>query len=224
MDSINSSIAKLYRCSFQSTLLLIAFVGCFGGCRWLPKNLNQGKPELIGTEFSNQVNNPVFVPMVDRYLVMDQVSDELDDYFRIKSEQRIRLAENVLTEGWIRTHPTIGSSVLEPWRKDSTPGYEKLHSSLQTIRRLAEVRVIPVANGYSIDVKVYKELEDMPQPEHSTINAVQLRHDSSLDIYDNNAFDAPINRGWIPLGRDFNLEQKILANIQSRIQIACQKN
>ena len=170
-----------------------------------------------------QARNPVEVPFVDRDLMMDEVSDELDNYFRIKSEQRIRLVDNVLIEGWIETHPQIGSSLIEPWRKDSTPGYEKTLSTLQTIRRFARVRVIPIQNGYSVDVKVYKELEDMPQPEHSVIAGPLLRHDNTLDIYDANPFGPPVSRGFIPLGRDFGLEQKILQNIAKRVQICCDR-
>ena len=183
------------------------------GCRWLraPK-----MPDYAGLDIP--ANNPITVPYVDRQIIMDQVSDELDNYFRIKNEQRLRLNDNILTEGWIETYPQIGSSLIEPWRKDSTPGYEKLFSTLQTIRRFAKVRVIPVADGYSVDVKVYKELEDLPQPQNSNVAGNFLRHDNTLDFYEGEEFGQPVNRGWIPLGRDFSLEQKIAKNILNRIQ------
>ena len=67
------------------------------------------------------LKNVISVPMVSRELVMDEVADEVDDYFRILREQRIRLTDNILTEGWIDTEPRIGSTVLEPWRKDFQP-------------------------------------------------------------------------------------------------------
>ena len=75
--------------------------------------------------------NPLPVPLVDRWYVMEQVSDELDDYFRIYREERIRLVDNVMTEGWIETHPKVGGTILEPWHKDSTRGFERLHASLR---------------------------------------------------------------------------------------------
>ena len=199
-------------------LLLGAPLIGLSGCRW-----RMPRPDLVVEDNVIAAENPVWVPYIDRYLVMDQVSDELDDYFRIKSEQRIRLVDGILTEGWVETHPQIGSSVLEPWRRDSLPGKEKLHSTLQTVRRFAKIRVIPVESGYSIDVKVFKELEDLPQPEHSTVNAADLRHDNALDIFDDTAYDGPVTAGWIPLGRDFALEQKILVNLRNRIDIACQQ-
>ena len=165
----------------------------------------------------NAIPNPLVVPMVPREFVMDEVSDEIDDYFRILREQRIRLTDNILTEGWIDTEPRIGSTILEPWRFDSTPGFERAHATLQTVRRWARVRVIPQGNRYLIDLHVYKELEDLEEPEHSTITSADLRHDNALDIDD---FDAQLtvpNRGWIPMGRDISLEQTILARIQERI-------
>ncbi|MGI9516738.1 MAG: hypothetical protein ACR2NP_06830 [Pirellulaceae bacterium] len=165
----------------------------------------------------NAIPNPLAVPMVPREFVMDEVSDEIDDYFRILREQRIRLTDNIITEGWIDTEPRVGATILEPWRFDSTPGFERAHASLQTVRRWARVRVIPRGDQYLIDVAVYKELEDLDEPQHSTVTTGDLRHDNSLDI---DRYDAQLtvpNRGWIPMGRDISLEQTILARIQERI-------
>ena len=196
-----------------SLSLLALVVGAVCGCRTFSTATYSDSPQA-------EVPNPLTVPPYDRTLVMDQVSDELDDYFRIYKEEQIRIVDNVMTEGWIETHPQIGGTIFEPWRKDSTRGFERLHSTLQTIRRFAKVRVIPTGNSYLIDVKVYKELEDKQFPQYSTFSGRQLRHDNSLDI-DRNEIDIVQNEGWIPLGRDFSLEQRILRNIQSRITQNC---
>ena len=156
--------------------------------------------------------------MLDRWLVMDQVSDELDDYFKIYREERIRIMDGVMSEGWIETHPKIGGTIFEPWNKDSTRGFERLHSTLQTVRRFAKVRVIPSGNSYQIDVKVFKELEFLEQPVGSAINGRLLRNDSSLDVDRANPDVQNPDSQWIPMGRDFSLEQKILRNIQQRLQ------
>ena len=195
-------------------LILFALVmGSVCGCRMFSTAAYSGSPQA-------EVPNPLTVPPYDRTLVMDQVSDELDDYFRIYKEEQIRIVDNVMTEGWIETHPQIGGTIFEPWRKDSTRGFERLHSTLQTIRRFAKVRVIPTGNSYLVDVKVYKELEDKQFPQYSTFSGRQLRHDNSLDI-DRNEIDIVPTEGWIPLGRDFSLEQRILRNIQSRVTQNC---
>ena len=67
------------------------------------------------------IENPLFVPPMDRELLWNQTVDAVDDYFRIEREERVRLIGGVLTEGRIDTFPTIGSTILEPWRRDSTP-------------------------------------------------------------------------------------------------------
>ena len=153
---------------------------------------------------------------------MDQVSDELDDYFRIYREERIRLVDYVLTEGWIETHPKIGATLLEPWKRDSTNGFERLHATLQTVRRFAKVRVIPTADSYAIDVKVYKELEDRLAPERATVTGKFEKPFQSVEDDDRpNALSDIPNKGWIPMGRDFSLEQQILRNIQTRLNQIC---
>ena len=196
-------------------ILCSSFLG-ISGCRAFRNYAaDTGSPMVP----AGQPLNPLPVPMLDRELVMDEVSDEIDNYFAILTEERIRNVDGILSEGWIETRPKIGSSVFERWKKDSTPGFERLHATLQTIRRFAKVRVIPTAENYLVDLKVYKELEDLPQPAGSTISGRPLRSDNSLDIDRNEVFDV-VSKGWIPLGRDISLEQVILKNIEARFREA----
>jgi hypothetical protein len=171
------------------------------------------QPTLI----SQEINNPVLIPMLDRTRVMDEISDELDDYFKISREEHIRVVDNLMTEGWIETYPRIGSTILEPWHHDSTRGFEKLHASLQTVRRSAKVRIIPTGDSYSIDVKVFKELEDNQNPLRSAVRGKYIRHDNSLDVDQPNSWSLLESGGWISMGRDISLEQKILGNIVRRL-------
>ena len=94
---------------------------------------------------------------------------------------------------------------------------DRLHATLQTVRRFAKVRVIPTEGSYTIDVKVYKELEDLVQPRYASISGKPIRHDNAVDIDRLEIFDPQPNQGWIPMGRDFSLEQQILRNIEGRI-------
>jgi hypothetical protein len=182
---------------------------------WLSEGVPWAEPLAVAA-----FDNPLPVAPLPRELVMDEVADAVDDYFRIAREQRIQLAGNIMTEGWIETHPRIGSTVLEPWRGDSTMGFERVHATLQTVRRTARVRVIPTGQGYLVDVQVYKELEDLLQPAHSSISGRLARHDNTLDA---DMYDPPAiqwSKGWIPMGRDFSLEQKIVAQLQQRFESA----
>ena len=93
----------------------------------------------------------------------DQIVDVVDDYFKIEKEERVRLVGDLLTEGRLDTYPRGGSTIFEPWGNDSANAYEKLESTLQSIRRIAQVRVIPAQAGFQVEVIVYKELEDVPR-------------------------------------------------------------
>ena len=165
------------------------------------------------------VENPLFIPAVDRELLWNQTVDAVDDYFRIEREDRVRLIGGVLTEGRIDTFPTIGSTMFEPWRRDSTPGYEKLHATLQSIRRRATVRVIPIEGGYLLDVAVQKELEDLDKPEHATAGGATLRHDGTIVRQEGPPGRFSVTLGWIPIGRDATLEQRILTDISARLDM-----
>ncbi|PQO36562.1 hypothetical protein C5Y97_12730 [Blastopirellula marina] len=148
----------------------------------------------------------------------EQIVDAVDDNFRIKDEQRVRVVAGQLTEGRLETFPTIGSTLFEPWRTDSTRGYEKLESTLQTIRRTVIVRVLPEQGGYLIDVEVRKELEDLRGRPTDVADIDLLRHDGTLRM---DPQGRPIQQtqtlGWIPLGRDYELEQRLIQDIRARL-------
>lgn len=189
---------------------------CTVGCRAFTKTESQPQAQLI----SQEIQNPVQIPLLERFLVMDEISNELDDYFRIAREEQIRIVDNVMSEGWIETWPRIGSTVLEPWHKDSTRGFEKLHASFQTVRRQAKVRVIPSGDSYLVDVKVFKELEDNPNPIRGAATGKYLRHDNALDVGSQDYWNSGQNDGWISMGRDISLEQQILSRIVKRLSDA----
>ena len=182
------------------------------GCHWL-----HGQPGSANSATHALPENPFFIPVSNRDLTWNVLIDSLDDYFRIDRERRVRDVGGALTEGRIDTYPTIGSSLIEPWRKDSVGAYERLHASLQSIRRQAVVRVIPHEHGYLIDVQVYKELEDIDQPVHGAGGSQLGRHDGTLVQNDDAAGGGPRTLGWIPQGRDAALEHRIVRDIQSRL-------
>ena len=192
-------------------IVLIAAVS-LPGCAGLFHRLPGGAPPA-------PIENPLFVPPMDREFLWNQTVDAVDDYFRIEREERVRIIAGVLTEGRIETFPVTGSTLFEPWRGDSTPGYEKLHATLQSIRRRATVRVIPAEGGYLIDVVVQKELEDLDKPEHATAGGATLRHDGTIVRQEGAPGRFSVTLGWIPIGRDLSLEQRILADIAARLNI-----
>jgi hypothetical protein len=204
-----------WRCPAVWVLLaVVAGLGTCGGC-----GLWRGR-HAKSAAMTAPLENPLLIPPLDRELVWNQLVDAVDDYFRIEREDRMRMVGGVLMEGRIETFPTIGSTLLEPWRVDSTPGYEKWHATLQSIRRRATIRVIPVAKGYLVDVAVHKELEDLDKPEHATAGGATLRHDGTIVRQEGPPGRYSVTLGWIPIGRDHSLEQRILADLVARLDLA----
>ena len=193
-------------------LCVMILIGSIGGlgCRQLRYRLRSEAPE----EF---VPNPLELPPSPDDFVWSQVIDAVDDYFRIVREQPVQNSDGIILDGLVETSYRIGASCFEPWRKDSTSGFERWQSTLQSIRRRAIVTVRPRGPGYSIEVVVQKDLEDVDRSQYATESSKATRHDGTVVRRDEAYDDSPITLGWIPLGRDTSLEQVILTDIFGRI-------
>lgn len=161
----------------------------------------------------------IFIPVTNEDYAWEVIVDVVDDYFRIDQENRVQLVGNVLTEGRIETFPQVGATLLEPNHIDSVGRYNLVESTFQSVRRRGEIRVVPQQGGYLVDAIVHKEFEDLPRPENSTAGAATYRYDSSL----NSRLAEQVSRTklspyWIPMGRDCEIEQEMLNEIQYRIQ------
>lgn len=189
-----------------------------GGCA------RQGamSPQGLGGPGVMLMENPTRLPPMDREFLWNQVVDTVDDYFKIEREERVRFVGGVLTEGKIETYPVAGATFFEPWHGDSVGHYERLQSTLQSMRRRAVVRVMPVQDGYSVEVAVFKELDDVARPEHATVGASTFRHDGTLVRAEMNTEEPTRTLGWIPQGRDLSLEQRILSELHGRVLGATQ--
>lgn len=188
----------------RSILGLVVIAAC--GCARLRESAGPAPP------------NPAVFPLMNQDVFWDQLVDVVDDYFQIDREDRVRLVGDVLTEGRIDTFPQVGATVFEPWLHDTADGYERLESTLQTIRRRAVVRVAPSPEGYEVDVQVFKELEDLPQPERASTGAAAFRNDASPKRFSEPVGGQQTPLGWIGLGRDAVLEQEILWHLQTQLR------
>ena len=197
-----------------ATLLALATSVATGiiGC-----GLHQGLSPIETGESLQLLENPLFVGVTDRDLLWSQLVDSIDTYFDIEREEQVKLAGEILTEGRIETVPRAAATLLEPWHLDSTTRFEAWQATLQSIRLSALVRVVPADAGYRIEVVVQKELEDVDRPERGTAGRAAMRHDGSITRNEDRIENSSITLGWIPLGRDIALEQRILADIQSRL-------
>ncbi len=163
------------------------------------------------------VPNPIDLPAAKDAFVWAQVIDTIDDYFRIAKEQPVQNSDGIVLDGRVETTYQIGASVLEPWRKDTTPGFERLQSTLQSVRRRAVVTLRPSSSGYVLEVVVHKELEDTDRSQYATETTSSQRHDGTVIRHLDREDGGPRTLGWIPLGRDATLEQRLLHEIHARV-------
>lgn len=200
---ISVSIAK-YDLWFAG--VAVALMAAAGGCA---PTASYSDPDWRTENVFHE--NPVFVPVRDAEFVWETVVDVVDNYFDIHRERPVR--PNSAIEGRLDTFPRIGATVLEPWHGDTVTTFERLESTFQTVRRRARIRVTPERGGYAVQVVVLKELADIARPLRGEAAAV-FPHPESVSRLTEPVGQSPVPRGWIPLGRDIALEQKIIAEIQ----------
>lgn len=169
------------------------------------------------SEVGDRLPNPLYVRVSNQDAAWDEIARVVSRYFPILREERVRQTGVMLTEGRIETRWQAGSTILEPWRRDSAGAFNRWQSTLQSIRRRALLRVTPAAGGYQIGVRVEKQLEDLNRPERATAGAASLRNDSALPTDRVTPID-PIrdSERWIALGRDPALEQRIIKRLAER--------
>ena len=170
----------------------------------------------IPLDKKTQLSNPITVGVNDSEFLWNQIVDTVEDYFRIKSEQRASRDATQWLEGRMETYPEIGATLLEPWRKDTAYGFQRIQSTLQTIRRTCFVRAIPIEQGFSVGVEVIKELEDVDRSQYSSEGSAIARHDGTIVRASPGLVGQPITLGWIRQENDTELEQRILREILGR--------
>ena len=212
-------IMKAWPFCYRFLLILLPAVtaaGCFQARQTYPSDpFGITVPGVVYHE------NPASIPPGHPEQVWEIVVDVVDDYFKIEREEPLRQVENFILEGQLNTFPCVGATLLEPWRHDSANLSERIEATVQSIQRTAVVRVIPDESGYQVEVAVYKYLEDVKKPEHSTSGEATFRYDDSLNRVVNPVVGIPVRVGWVSIGRDMALEQRIIGQILSRTGTVC---
>ena len=204
--------SALFRYSITIGTALLLVAGC-----------SSYEPFAPTREFSWRLNtpqshNPIFVENHDHEFLWSVVVDAVDNHFDIDREIPIRLHGNVLTEGHLESKPKIGASLAEVWHSDSVGFSERFDSTLQTIRRRVEAHVVPTEGGYTVEVKVFKELEDDVRPLRSVTHVSNLRFMDSIDEFAD-GIDVDISgAGWFIIERDSALEERLLQEIVYRLK------
>jgi hypothetical protein len=185
--------------------LWLATALALGGCATGPLLEN---PVLIRTDKVVPPENPVYIPQgpMAYAQVFEKVLDVVDDFFEIYYSSRY--------EGRIETFPAIAPGIEQPWKPGSPDFHQRLLAYFQTIRHRAIVQITAADDGgYFVDVKVLKELEDLPSPIRSTAGQATFITSPTVqrqfEVIEPTLFES----NWIPIGRDHKLEQVILERI-----------
>jgi len=154
--------------------------------------------------------NPLVVPSTDFDTVWNKTVAVVNKYFDIASENR--LSRTIVTQ------PRIGATLLEPWSPDSVSFTDRFESTLQTMRRFAIIKIEPAASGgYLVKVEVRKELEDLIKPDRMAAGRAVFNNDFPVNRTREIIGPVPAPLGWIPRGRDPNVEQAILAGVRDAL-------
>jgi hypothetical protein len=179
----------------------VAFVA--GGCATGPL---QDNPLAVRTETPLVAENPVYVPVGLYPLVFQKVLDVVDDYFPIAYASR--------PSGTIESYPVIAPGLEQPWKPGSPDFYQRTMAFFQTIQHRAIVHIsVADDGGFFVDVKVLKELEDLPNPAHYTGGAATFITRPTVERQYEVIDGGQYLPNWIPIGRDYKLEQVILSRI-----------
>jgi hypothetical protein len=174
----------------------------------------QENPLLVGGPRIEQ-ENPVYLPQSPWVYkqVFTKIQDILSDYFVIVEAQPY--------DGRIVTAHSIAPGCEQPWKPGSPDSYQRLLAFCQSIRHRAVVVITSAeSGGYFVDVKVFKELEDLPNPTRSTSGNAGYRLESTVGQQFQLIEPETTNNSWIPIGRDCPLEQVILSRIAS-MDLSC---
>ncbi|MFO0926929.1 MAG: hypothetical protein U0736_07780 [Gemmataceae bacterium] len=183
-----------------------------GGCASGPMLEN---PLLFRPDRAQAHENPIYIPQgpMAYARVFETIEDILADYFDIAYANRY--------DGRIETKPKIAPGIEQWWKPGSPDLYQRLLAFTQTIRHRALVSITTADDGgYFVDVKVLKELEDLPQPMAATVGDATIRLEPTVQRQYEIVVPDFTQPGWIPIGRDVKLEQVILDRL-ARMDLSC---
>jgi hypothetical protein len=181
-------------------------LACSTGCVTLPSD---APPSVLTPPPKADIENPLWLPSGPNAYgaIFEKVEDVMTEYFEIRYSNRY--------DGRIDTFPRIAPGFERPFKAGNPDFYGRLHATLQTIRHRAEVQIETARDGgFFIKVVVYKELEDLARPIRSTDGAAAFRTNMTVERQYEVIEPFLLETTWIPLGRDTQIEQAILAQIK----------
>jgi hypothetical protein len=154
--------------------------------------------------------NPMPLPSSDAATV-EKVAE------RVLLEMHFEIVYPASKPGRVDTENLTGDSWFEFWRDDTVGNFQRVESSLHTIRRSVHVQVTPAPSGSQVAVKVDKERLSAPGTSPAGISqAYDIYNPRKTSLARQDEFKET-RYTWVPKDRDDALEQVILERIQSHL-------
>ncbi len=132
--------------------------------------------------------------------------------------QWFRLDRQDRTNGIVTTFPETSANWFEVWRPQPSPGYYWWEANLATVQRQATVRIEPAADQgtYDLTIEVKRLRYSLPERQVDNPAAAQRLYSNAAPTSEGRTERASQTARWIPLGRDAEMEERLLADITSR--------
>jgi hypothetical protein len=120
--------------------------------------------------------------------------------------------------GYIRSFPLSGAQSFEFWRNDNVGSFNRTEADLHSIRRTVELNVTQQDGRLCINCRAITRRLSLPQSQNTTgreLLAETRRSAQKLKL----GPDQKTNATWIDLGRDNQLETKILKRIEKQLGV-----
>jgi len=133
-----------------------------------------------------------------------------------------------LAAGVIETLPTTSQHFSEFWRQDVADPYSFGQATMHTMQRKATVRFIRTSSARDWSVEMQVDVYRLSTPEHQVTSASSalLAFSGGLPTATGQVgVNASKQREWVPMGRDGELESRLLSQIfktSGRMPIAMQ--
>ena len=190
-------------------LALVAAVGV-GGCMRPALRENPLLARANPADTSNEILLTPNDPGPDAYATLfEKVLDAVDDSFDIAYASRY--------DGKIETHPRIAPGLEQFFKPGSPNVYQRVLATFQTYRHRVFVLIQPDPKGYVVNVTAFLELEDIPNPSRETGGGAAFRSDNTVERIYEVVDPSVVSMAWIPKGRDYALEQKLLRKIRAKM-------
>lgn len=140
----------------------------------------------------------------------ERTVDVLHEYhFNVERENRVARV--------IETAPRVGSNVGEVWHRDSVGLPNRLESTLQSIRRRVVVTFIPAdgPGAFLVNVQAFKEKLDSYSVGVQSTGGATFLESEPLAVNLDPVIGSLTEHGYIPLGRDAELERSLLYSLSA---------